>query len=137
MAHKHSRLISSDRFVWFMERVWYLARELPVRQMPIDQIVELDQDCWFGSSSRPTCRAVADHARRIFEADFQYPIILSAEGHLMDGGHRIAKAYLLQMQTIPAVQFLHDPEPDYVLAPDAPLPTVPRLLLPSRGRDTD
>jgi hypothetical protein len=74
---------------------------------------------------------VAEHARRIFQADFQYPIILSAQGSLMDGGHRIAKAYLLQMQTVPAVQFLHDPEPDYILPPNAPLPTEPRIPVPS------
>lgn len=127
MAQKHSRLTSAGRLVWFVERLWYLARELPVRQTPIDQIAEFDQDCWFGPTTLPTCRAVAEHARRIFEADLRYPIILSAEGYLMDGGHRLAKAYLLQLPTVPAVQFLRDPEPDYILPPDTPLPTEPRI----------
>ncbi len=127
MAQKHSRLTSAGRLVWFVERLWYLARELPVRQTPIDQIAEFDQDCWFGLTSLPTCRAVAQHARRIFEADLRYPIILSAEGYLMDGGHRLAKAYLLQLPTVPAVQFLRNPEPDYILPPDTPLPTEPRI----------
>ena len=48
----------------------------------------------------------------------------------MDGGHRVAKAYLLGYATISAVQFAIDPEPDYILDPDAPLPREPRL--PSR-----
>jgi hypothetical protein len=136
MADKHSRLTSAGRLVWFVERLWYLAQELPVRQIPIEQIAEFDQNCWFGPESLPTCRAVAQHARRIFEADLRHPIILSAEGHLMDGGHRIAKAYLLKMQEIPAVQFPRDPEPDYILAPEAPLPAEPRIPVPVPGSDS-
>ena len=113
--------------MWFIERLWQLARELPVQHIPIAQIAEFDQDCWFGSNSPPTCRAVADHARRIYEADMRYPILLSAEGFLIDGGHRIAKAYLLGEPDIAAVRFADDPEPDYILPPEAPLPQVPRL----------
>lgn len=129
MAGKHSRITERGREVWFVERLWQLARALPVQQMPIDQIAEFDQDCWFGATPA-TCRAVADHARRIFDANLDYPILLSADGHLIDGGHRIAKAYLLQRPTIAAVQFVADPEPDYILPPDAPMPTAPRLPVP-------
>jgi hypothetical protein len=62
-----------------------------------------------------------------------YPIILSADGYLMDGGHQIAKAYLLKMGEVPAVQFSLDPEPDYILPPDAVLPTEPRLPVQHLG----
>jgi hypothetical protein len=134
VAQKHSRVTAAGRLVWFTERLWYRARDLPVRQIPIEQIAEFDQDCWFGRTP-PTCRAVAQHARRIFDADVQYPIILSAEGYLMDGGHRIAEAYLLQMHEVPAVHFVLDPEPDYILPPDAPLPHVPRIPVPALGGD--
>jgi hypothetical protein len=132
MAQKHSRVTAADRLVWFTERLWYLARDLPVRHIPIDHIAEFDQDCWLGRTP-PTCRAVAEHARRIFDADLQYPIILSTEGYLMDGGHRIAKAYLLQLDKVPAVQFALDPEPDYILPPDAPLPNEPPIPTPVLG----
>ena len=57
-------------------------------------------------------REVADHARRIQEATFDHPIILSAEGHLLDGFHRVAKAYLLGMTEIPAVQLEVNLPPD-------------------------
>ena len=113
MAQKHSRLTADGRLVWFVERLWYLARDLPVHQVPLDAIREFDQNCWFSAATPPTCRAVADHVQRILDADLNYPIILSAEGYLMDGGHRIAKAYLAGIPTISAVQFLQDPEPDY------------------------
>ena len=42
-------------------------------------------DCWFHGKG-PTCREVAEHARRINAADLTYPVILSADGGLMDGG---------------------------------------------------
>ena len=64
------------------------------------------------------------------DADLRYPVILSAEGFLMDGGHRIARAHLLGLTTVAAVRFPVDPEPDYVLPPDAPLPQVPRIPIP-------
>lgn len=44
----------------------------------------------------------------------RYPVILSADGRLMDGGHRIAKAWLSGATTISAVRFTTDPEPDYI-----------------------
>lgn len=127
MADKHSRLTPAGRLVWVVERLWVLSRDLPAREVPLAQIAELDQDCWFGPTSPPTCRAVADHARRIVDADLRYPILLASDGGLMDGGHRVAKAYLLGHATISAVQFAIDPEPDYILDPDAPLPREPRL----------
>jgi hypothetical protein len=33
----------------------------------------------------------------------------------MDGGHRIAKAYLLGEQTVQARRFVTDPEPDWIV----------------------
>src|SRR5688500_8203671 len=114
MAQKHSRLTPNGRYLWFSERLWLLARNLPVKNAAIESIAEFDRDCWFGDSP-PTCRAVAAHAKRIYEADLSHPIILSAQGFLMDGGHRLAKAWLLNLKEIQAVQFEIDPEPDEVI----------------------
>ena len=115
MAGRHSRPIEGGRAHWFAERLWDLARDLPVREVPIAAIAEFDQNCWFGPDTPPTCKAVAEHARRINAADLAHPVILAADGGLMDGGHRIAKAWLLGHTTIAAVQFDCDPEPDYVV----------------------
>ena len=81
--------------------------------VPIAQIREFDQDCWFDGQA-PTCREVAEHARRIQQADLSHPVILAADGRLIDGGHRIAKAWLEGRQVIDAVRFEVDPEPDWV-----------------------
>jgi hypothetical protein len=114
MPEKHSRPIAGGRAVWYTERLWRLARDLPVELVAIAAIEEFDEDAWFGASARPTCRAVALHAKRILDADLSYPIILSADGRLMDGGHRLAKAWLAGATDIRAVRFVVDPAPDYI-----------------------
>lgn len=101
--------------VWEAERLWRLSSGLPVRTVPLSSIANFDDVCWFHSGAKPTCRAVASHAKRIYEADLARPIILSARGTMMDGMHRVAKAWLLGMQEIKAVQFSEDPPPDRIL----------------------
>lgn len=110
----HLRLSDRGRLIWDVDRLVALTADLPRRQVPLHAIRELDEPYWFGDDTRPTCRAVADHARLIQETDLRHPIILSADGRVMDGMHRIARAYLEGHATIEAVQFEVDPEPDYV-----------------------
>jgi hypothetical protein len=111
---KHSHLVPEGRAFWYTERLWALAKGLPVISVAIADIPEFEQNCWFIEA--PSCRQVAEHARQIFEADIEFPIILSSDGRLMDGGHRIAKAWLQGLGEIKAQRFEHDPEPDYVVA---------------------
>jgi hypothetical protein len=114
VAQKHSRLTAKGRYVWYTERLWQLSKHLPSKTVSIESVPEFDTNCWFDDKNPPTCRAVAAHAKRIYEADLSHPIILSAEGFLMDGGHRLAKAWLLGLKEVRAVQFETNPEPDEV-----------------------
>jgi len=103
--------------------LWELAKDLPMKRVPLSQIDDLDRVGWYGQpqhKGRLTCREVAEHARRIEQATFDHPILLSAEGHLLDGFHRLCKAYLLGMTEIRAVQFDVNPEPDRI----RPLPDL-------------
>jgi hypothetical protein len=103
--------------IWRVERLWKIANKLPVQDVPLAGISNLDEVSWFGFApgEEPTCRRVADHAKRIYEANFEYPVILSSAGWVMDGMHRICKAYLLELQSIRAVKFFQDPEPDEIM----------------------
>jgi hypothetical protein len=112
MPETHSHTVPGGRAFWITEKLWRAAEGLPVIRVPISAIAEFDQDCWFGERHAPTCKAVAEHARRIQAADLAYPVILSADGRLMDGGHRIAKAWLQGETDIAAVRFEVDPEPE-------------------------
>jgi hypothetical protein len=115
MPETHSRMTERGRAIWLTERLWEQARDLPHQKVAISQIKEFDQDCWFGPESPPTCREIAKHAQRIAEADLNFPIILSANGGLMDGGHRICKAWMLGHTEILAVRFVTDPELEQVV----------------------
>jgi ADP-glucose pyrophosphorylase len=89
----------------------------------LTSIHELDECFWFqDDATRPTCRAIAEHAKLIEETDLSYPIILSSDGRIMDGMHRVAKALMLGHECTVAVQFVEDPEPDYVAVPPEDLP---------------
>ncbi len=118
---KHSHLVPAGHGYWWTDRLWAAAADLPIQTVPIDSIAEFDMDCWFRGKG-PTCREVAEHARRINAADLRYPVILSADGSLMDGGHRIAKAFLLGEQTIRARRFVTDPEPDWIVPAESNRP---------------
>jgi len=109
----HSHVVGGRRCHWWTDRLWEASAHLPVITVPIDAIAEFDMDCWFHGRA-PTCRQVADHAARIDAADLTHPVILSASGELMDGGHRIAKAYLQGHDRVRARRFEIDPEPDWV-----------------------
>jgi hypothetical protein len=110
----HSTEINGKRYIWFTERLWKLAQGLPEFDLEVESLQELDRDCWFGAGSTPTIRAVATHCKRINEVDSKFPIIINANGRLMDGGHRLARAWLAGHKTIKAVQFVEMPEPDQI-----------------------
>ena len=104
---------------WEVERLWELTKDYSRQRVPLSAISDFDLVTWFdGKRHKPTCRAVAEHARKIMEAEFTHPVILSAQGHVMDGMHRVAKAWLLGLETIEAVQFDVDPELDEQLKAD-------------------
>jgi len=101
------------RDAWDVDRLIALAAGLPRIRVRVDAIVELDEVYWFDEEQRPTCRSVLAHLNLIEEADLANPIILAADGRVMDGMHRVAKAALRGDAEIEALRFEHTPEPDY------------------------
>src|SRR6187431_2454112 len=99
---------------WDIHRLIALAEPLPVDEVPLSAIRELDETYWMTDGSVLTCRQVAEHARLINEADLSFPILLSSDGRVMDGMHRVAKALIEDRPSVPAKRFVQDPEPDHV-----------------------
>ncbi len=100
---------------WDVDRLVRLSKDLPRIRVAPASIRELDEVYWFDDGDeRPTCRKVLLHLRLIQEADLAYPIILGADGRVMDGMHRVARAVLEGRDALEAVRFERDPEPDYV-----------------------
>lgn len=111
----HSRKSPQGLRVWNVHRLIELSRNFVRERVPLSAICELDEPYWSdGPGQKLTCREVASHARLMLDCDLQFPVILSSEGRVMDGMHRICKALLEGRSEIEAVRFVHDPEPDYV-----------------------
>ena len=99
---------------WYIDDLIERAQDLPIVQVNVHDLKEIDRVAWYGAAShhgRLTVRQVVDHIKRIQDADLTCPIILSAEGKLLDGFHRVAKAYQLGIDVLPAKRFLSDPTP--------------------------
>jgi hypothetical protein len=92
---------------------------VPIQQRAIEGFAHILEErtgyWWYGQI--PPLREVAERTRRIEHADLRYPIILAADGSVLDGRHRIAKAWMLGHPTIGVVQFAPNPEPDAWLDP--------------------
>ena len=81
-------------------RLWYLSKDLKVKSAPVDVIRTDEWTYW--------CANLKDflgHMKQVLEANLDYPIILSDEGIIMDGRHRLAKAIWLKHKTIKYVRF--------------------------------
>ena len=98
---------------WDVDNLIAASADLPVREVGLDSIADVDTDFWFKFGPTPTVRRIIDQVRLIQEADLSYPIILGSDGRVMDGMHRIARAILDGRSTIKAVRFIAEPEPDY------------------------
>jgi hypothetical protein len=110
----HFRPSKNGYFAWNVERLVKLCKELPIQQVDLSNIREVVEPYWYGDpSNKPTVESIIEHARLIEEADLKFPIILSSDGRVMDGMHRVAKAILKGHKSIFAFQFTIDPKPDY------------------------
>ena len=99
---------------WDVDRLVALSKDFPRIEVTLMNVPELDEAFPADEKGVVTWRNVVGHMALIGAADPSYPIILAANGEVMDGRHRIAKAMLAGKTTVEAVQFTNDPEPDYV-----------------------
>ena len=99
---------------WRMQTIWSAAAGKPTMTVTIEDLNILDEVVWFDARRdvHPTVRRIAQHARDICDADLDYPIIMTRSGDVLDGAHRIAKAYLHGKQVISAVVLDDWPSPD-------------------------
>ncbi|MDE3082006.1 MAG: hypothetical protein KGJ39_01150 [Acidobacteriota bacterium] len=100
---------------WDVDRLVELSADLPIEDVPLSSIPDIDSDYWFAADDAPaTVRVFVRHMELVNSADLAYPVILGADGRVMDGMHRIAKALLLGENTVRAVRFAVQPDPDFV-----------------------
>jgi hypothetical protein len=111
----HFRQSPQGLRAWNVHRLVDISSGLPRERIPLSAIQELDEPYWDGDPAKSiTCRQIVDHIRLIHDCDLSDPVILSCDGRVMDGMHRICKALLEGHSDIEAVRFREDSEPDYV-----------------------
>ena len=114
-AQYYFRPSDDGLLAWDVRRLVELSRGLKARRVRLSGIRELDENHWYAYEGQiPTCRSIVEHAKLIDEADLGYPIILDADGRVMDGMHRVCKALRDGESYIQAVKFAETPPPDYV-----------------------
>lgn len=100
--HQMARL---GRHKWSVSRLFELARELPVMEIPLNHLH------LYYTYEKLTLREMVMHMKAVNDADLDKPIILDEDGEIMDGRHRIMKAMLTGAETIKAVRFEENPSP--------------------------
>ena len=99
----HGRHTSDGFLVWDVRKLLEKAADLPVVEVELSAIAEFDENWWYQAENDvPSCRSIADHVKLMQATDLRYPILLCAEGRLMDGMHRVMKSYVEGRSTIPA-----------------------------------
>ena len=113
----HIRPSAQGPLAWDVRKLIALAeaQKLQPQQVLLSEIAELDQCYWFSEpGDKPTPRAIAEHMQLVDAADTAYPILLDAEGRLMDGMHRAVKRLVQGHQDILALRLSVTPAPDFV-----------------------
>ena len=91
---------------WSVARLIECAKDLPEFDLPLvhmDLSDVLWEDC--------TPRQMAGHIIAVQNADPTKPIILCADGSILDGRHRVVKAIVEGRQSVRAVRFAENPAP--------------------------
>ncbi len=101
----NDQMCNLGRHSWSVPRLFELARNLPVMDVPINHL------SLYYTYEKLTLRDVVMHMNAVNDADLDKPIILDEDGELMDGRHRLMKAMLLGYEKIKAVRFDENPSP--------------------------
>lgn len=96
------------RHKWSVARLFELSRNLPVMEVPLAHL-----NIYYTYKDL-RMREMVMHMKAVLEADLSYPIILDEDGDIMDGRHRVMRALLEDKETILAVRFEKNPEPDEI-----------------------
>lgn len=111
----HFRSSDQGILAWDVDNLIRLTTDLEAIELPLNDIHELNEPYWYDlEGDRPTCKSIADHIRLVQTADLAYPIILCPAGRVMDGMHRVVKAFMEGRKHLLAYRLPTLPEPDYI-----------------------
>lgn len=92
---------------WEVYRLWEAAFGLPVEEVLVQDLLKWASD----GDPCQTPQERANEISRVLLADLNYPIILTPEGWIADGVHRLVKCLVEDRKTIKVVRLPVMPEP--------------------------
>lgn len=98
---------------WYVKNLIEITKDMISFEKPIEEIRAIGLDIQCPGFENPTYKDIAYHCKVALNSDLSYPIILSEDGRIMDGHHRLLHALIKGHDTILVVQFVQDPEPDF------------------------
>ncbi len=111
----HFRNSDQGLLAWDVDNLIRLTANLKALEHPLSDIHELDEPYWYQfEGDIPTCKSIAEHIRLVQNVDLAYPIILCPQGKVMDGMHRVVKAFVEGRRYLLAYRLPVMPEPDYI-----------------------
>lgn len=111
----HLRKSGQGIQAWDVDNLIRLTAHLQAIELPLSEIRELDEPYWYDlEGDRPTCKSIAEHIRLVQCTDLSYPIIICPAGRVMDGMHRVVKAFVEGRKSLLAYRLPVMPTPDYV-----------------------
>ena len=84
---------SNGTFLWHDTTLWRAAAELRPQMRLTKHVWDMIRFNEWGGSTTSADDFLKD-MRRVLQADMSHPIILTPDGHLADGYHRVVKAVL-------------------------------------------
>jgi hypothetical protein len=108
----HFRRVADGYDVWDVAKLTRLVEHVPVEQIPLSNIADIDREYWFDHGVAPTVRNVVEHFKLLQAVDLSFPIVVDPDGHVMDGMHRVARALLEGRESIAAKRLTELPAPD-------------------------
>ena len=103
---KSMQIFCDGELTWEVDTLINLINEQKPISVSVDSLPEFNPKSWINHPARFSSITVAwimEHSERILNADLYYPIILTPDGQIADGIHRLAKARWLGLSHINAV----------------------------------
>ena len=97
---------------WDLETIWNASKNAKPTRIKVSELWDKrykNEWCWQNEGEELNNLFFLHHMRRVLNADLSYPIMISEEGLIFDGVHRLDKAKHLDLEYIDCLVFEKDP----------------------------
>ena len=109
----HVRKVGEDTHIWRIEPL--LKQRFSPLDLMLSRISEIHEPYWYDTGKLPTCISVMRHAAQAMNSVLSHPILICENHKIIDGMHRVMKAFTEGKATIRAHQ-INLPAPDFINA---------------------